>query len=43
MAVEYLDGGRQIRVALRLVPAALLQVPDLVLSLDARPPNLQER
>ena len=43
MMVEYLDGGRRIRVTLRFVPALLRQVPDLVAVLDARPPNLQER
>jgi len=43
MTVEYLDAGRQIRVALRLAPVVLLQVPDLLVTLDARPPNLQER
>ena len=43
MAVEYPDPGR-VRVTLRFVPALLLRhVPDLVVSLDSRPPNLQVR
>jgi len=42
MAIDYPAPGR-IRVTLRFVPALLRQVPDLVVSLDARPPNLQER
>jgi prepilin-type N-terminal cleavage/methylation domain-containing protein len=41
MTVEWLDGGRRIRLTLRFVPALLLKAPDLVLSLDTRPPNLQ--
>jgi prepilin-type N-terminal cleavage/methylation domain-containing protein len=40
MDVEFLDGGRRIRVRLRLVPASAGQVPDLVVVLDVRPPNL---
>lgn len=43
MNVDHLDGGRRVRVTLRFVPAALRDVPDLVVSIDARPPNLQER
>ena len=43
MTVEVLDAGRHVRLALRLAPAVLLQVPDLVMTFDARPPNLQER
>jgi prepilin-type N-terminal cleavage/methylation domain-containing protein len=43
MTVEYLDAGRRIRVRLRFVPALLRQVPDLIVTLDTRPPNLQER
>jgi hypothetical protein len=43
MTLDLLDAGRQIRLALRLAPAVLLQVPDLVVTFDARPPNLQER
>lgn len=43
MNVEYLDAGRRVRVTLRLaVAAGGPPVPDLELSLDARPPNLQE-
>lgn len=42
MTVELLAAGRLIRVALRLVPTLLLQVPDLAIVLEARPPNLQE-
>lgn len=43
MAVEYHDGGRRLRLALRFVPAVLLlQVPELVVTVDVRPPNLQE-
>ena len=41
MTVEWLDAGRRIRLTLRFVPALLLQAPDLVLSLDTRPPNLE--
>ena len=41
MTVEWLDGGRHLRLTLQFVPAVLLQAPDLVLSLDMRPPNLQ--
>lgn len=41
MTVEFLDAGRLIRVALRLGPTMLLQVPDLSVTLEARPPNLQ--
>jgi Tfp pilus assembly protein FimT len=43
MTAESLDGGRRIRVRLRLVPVLLRQIPDLDVVLDARPPNLQER
>ena len=43
MTTEYLDEGRRIRVVLRFVPAALIRASDLVLMLEARPPNLQER
>jgi len=42
MSVDYPSDGR-IRVTLRFVPALLRQLPDLVVSLDARPPNLQAR
>lgn len=42
MSVEYLDAGRLVRVTLRLAVAdGGPAVPDLELSLDARPPNLQ--
>jgi len=41
MSVECLDGGARVRLALRFVPAVALGVPDLVVSLEARPPNLQ--
>ena len=41
MGVEYLDEGKRVRVRLRFVPAALRKVPDLLVSLDVRPPNLQ--
>jgi type II secretory pathway pseudopilin PulG len=40
MNVEYFDSGRRVRITLRFV-SALLQMPDLVVSLDAAPPNLQ--
>jgi hypothetical protein len=43
MGVEYLDAGTRLRVTLRFVPALLRQVPDLAVSFDARPPNLQAR
>ncbi len=43
MSVEYLDAGRRLRVTLRLAVAATRPpVPALELSLDVRPPNLQE-
>jgi prepilin-type N-terminal cleavage/methylation domain-containing protein len=41
MTVEFLAAGRQIRIALRLAPTLLLQVPDLAVTFEARPPNLQ--
>jgi len=42
MTIEYLDGGRRIRVTLRLVPATVNPlVPPLEVSSDVRPPNLQ--
>ena len=42
MTSEWSADGRRVRVTLRFV-ASLLQVPDLVVSIDAAPPNLQER
>ena len=42
MTVEYLDGGRRIRVTLRLAPATPdSRVPDFEVSCDVTPPNLQ--
>lgn len=41
MTVECLDAGTHIRLALRFVAAQGLRVPDLLLTVDARPPNLQ--
>jgi prepilin-type N-terminal cleavage/methylation domain-containing protein len=42
MAVEFLDGGRRIRVTLRLAPATPdPRVPEFEVSCDVRPPNLQ--
>lgn len=44
MAVEYLDGGRHVRVTLRLAAATPNPlVPDLEVAYDVRPPNLQGR
>jgi hypothetical protein len=44
MAVEYLDGGRRLRVTLRLAPATPdPRVPEFEVSCDVRPPNLQPR
>jgi prepilin-type N-terminal cleavage/methylation domain-containing protein len=44
MNVEYLEGGRRIRVTLRLAAATPSPlVPDLELSYDVMPPNLQVR
>ena len=43
MTVEDLEGGRRIRITLRFAPAVVRQTPPLVVTLDARPPNLQER
>jgi len=44
MTVEYLDGGRRVRVTLRLAAATPNPlVPDLEISCDVRPPNLQGR
>jgi Tfp pilus assembly protein PilW len=42
MTIEWLDGGRRARITLRVV-ATLLHFPDLVVAIDAAPPNLQER
>lgn len=42
LTTEYLEGGRRIRMAVRFVPPAASRAPDLVLTLDARPLNLQE-
>ena len=42
MNVEYLDAGKRVRVRLRFVAAMLREVPDLTVTLDVRPPNLQE-
>ena len=42
MTVEYLDGGRRVRITLRLAaatPSPLM--PDLDISYDVMPPNLQ--
>lgn len=42
MAVEYLEGGRRIRVTLRLAPATPdPRVPEFEVSCDVMPPNLQ--
>ena len=42
MTIEYLDGGRRIRVTLRLGPATPdPRVPDFEVSCDTWPPNLQ--
>lgn len=44
MNVEYLDAGRRVRLTLRLAAASPGPlVPDVELSLDVRPPNLQGR
>ena len=44
MSVEYLDGGRRVRVTLRLAAATPNPlVPDLAIVYDVRPPNLQGR
>lgn len=44
MTVEYLDGGRRIRVTLRLAPATPdPRVPDFEVSCDVTPANLQLR
>jgi hypothetical protein len=40
MRIEYLDSGRRLRLEMRLA-ASLPQARDLVVTLDARPPNLQ--
>jgi type II secretory pathway pseudopilin PulG len=42
MTIEWLDGARRARITLRVV-ATLLHFPDLVVAIDAAPPNLQER
>ena len=42
MTVEYLDGGRRVRITLRLATATSDPlVPPLDISLDVRPANLQ--
>jgi prepilin-type N-terminal cleavage/methylation domain-containing protein len=41
MGVEFLDSGRRIRIVIRFA-SVLLQVPDLTLTVDAAPANLQE-
>ena len=43
MTVEELEGGRRIRVMLRFAPTVVRQAPPLAVTLDTRPPNLQER
>jgi prepilin-type N-terminal cleavage/methylation domain-containing protein len=43
MRVEYLDGGRRVRVTLRVAAATTSSlVPDLELSCEVMPPNLQK-
>ena len=42
MIVDTAVAGR-VRVTLRFVPALLREVPDLVVSFDVRPPNLEDR
>jgi len=42
MTSEWSADGRRVRVTLRFV-ASVLQVPDLVVAIDAAPPNVQER
>lgn len=42
MTVELLEAGRRVRIALRVAPTLLLHVPDLSVTFEARPPNLQE-
>src|SRR4051794_24168252 len=39
MAIAWLDGGRRVRLTLRFMPAILVQLPDLVVTLESTPPN----
>ncbi len=39
MDVSWLDGGRRVRLTFRFMPAILVQLPDLVVSIESTPPN----
>jgi len=39
MGVSWFDSGRRVRLTLRFMPAILVQVPDLVVTLESTPPN----
>lgn len=39
MDVAFLDAGRRVRLTFRFMPAILVQVPDLVVTLESTPPN----
>lgn len=43
LTTEYLEGERRIRLTMTFVPPAASRASDLVVALDVRPPNLQER
>ncbi len=39
MDIAWLDSGRRVRLTLRFAPAILVQVPDLVVTIESTPPN----
>ena len=39
MDIAWLDSGRRVRLTLRFAPAILVQLPDLVVTLESTPPN----
>lgn len=39
MGITWLDSGRRVRLTLRFRPAILVQLPDLVVTLESTPPN----
>jgi prepilin-type N-terminal cleavage/methylation domain-containing protein len=39
MDIAWLDSGRRVRLTFRFMPAILVQLPDLVVSLESTPPN----
>lgn len=41
MDTAWLDSGRRLRLTLRFMPAILVQLPDLVVTLESTPPNVR--